>query len=236
LWGEYARLIGELRPRFVIVENVPGLLSLGMGRVLGDLSALGYDATWDCVPACAVGAPHRRDRVWVVAHSQSGGVRRRRSGPETQPAFLRQEIIAPDSIGDELRQQPRRSRRTGRQGEAVARDDGQARALADADKFARHEGRTGHAAEKPGRRNADRGRECEDLVANARREPTQVSASRRQPAIEVPTGTDRWEFEPDVGRVAHGVPARVDRLRALGNSVVPQIPEMIGRAILESVQ
>jgi len=71
LWREYARLIGELRPRFVIVENVPGLLNLGMGTVLGDLAAIGYDATWDCVPASAVGAPHRRDRVWIVAYSGS---------------------------------------------------------------------------------------------------------------------------------------------------------------------
>lgn len=70
LWREYARLIGELRPRFVIVENVPGLLNLGMGAVLGDLSSLGYDATWDCIPAAAVGAPHRRDRVWIVAYAK----------------------------------------------------------------------------------------------------------------------------------------------------------------------
>lgn len=70
LWSEYARLIGELRPRVVIVENVPGLLSLGMGAVLGDLAALGYDAVWDCIPASAVGAPHRRDRVWCIAVPQ----------------------------------------------------------------------------------------------------------------------------------------------------------------------
>jgi DNA (cytosine-5)-methyltransferase 1 len=73
LWSEYGRLIGELRPRFVIVENVPGLLSLGMGTVLGDLSALRYDAVWDCVPASAVGAPHRRDRMWLVAYSNGQG-------------------------------------------------------------------------------------------------------------------------------------------------------------------
>ena len=70
LWREYARLIGELRPRFVIVENVPGLLNLGMGAVLGDLASLGYDATWDCIPASAVGAPHRRDRVWIIANAR----------------------------------------------------------------------------------------------------------------------------------------------------------------------
>jgi site-specific DNA-cytosine methylase len=68
LWGEYARLIRELRPRYVVVENVSALLARGLGRVLGDLAACGYDAEWDCIPASAVGAPHRRDRVWLVAY------------------------------------------------------------------------------------------------------------------------------------------------------------------------
>ena len=69
LWRQYARLIGELRPRYVIVENVSALLGRGLGRVLGDLAALGYDAEWHCIPASAVGAPHQRDRVWIVAYS-----------------------------------------------------------------------------------------------------------------------------------------------------------------------
>jgi DNA (cytosine-5)-methyltransferase 1 len=69
LWFEYARIISELRPRFVVVENVPALLTRGMDIVLGELAALGYDAWWDCIPAQAVGAPHRRDRVFVVAHA-----------------------------------------------------------------------------------------------------------------------------------------------------------------------
>lgn len=69
LWEEYRRIIGEVRPQFIIVENVASLLGLGMGTVLGDLSALRYDAVWDCIPASAVGAPHSRDRVWIVAHS-----------------------------------------------------------------------------------------------------------------------------------------------------------------------
>src|SRR5688572_4450644 len=70
LWSEYARLIGEIRPRFVIVENVSALLSRGLGRVLGDLAALGYDAEWHCIPASAVGAPHIRDRIWIIAYPQ----------------------------------------------------------------------------------------------------------------------------------------------------------------------
>jgi DNA (cytosine-5)-methyltransferase 1 len=68
LWAEYARVIRALRPRFVLVENVAALLDRGMGRVLGDLAACGYDAEWDCLPAAAVGAPHRRERLFLVAY------------------------------------------------------------------------------------------------------------------------------------------------------------------------
>ena len=68
LWSEIARLVGELRPDFVLVENSSALLGRGLGRVLGDLAALGYDAEWHCIPASALGAPHQRDRVWIVAY------------------------------------------------------------------------------------------------------------------------------------------------------------------------
>jgi DNA (cytosine-5)-methyltransferase 1 len=69
LWRHFARLIGEIRPRFAIVENVADLTVRGLGRVLGDLAALGYDAEWHCIPASAVGAPHPRDRIWIVAYT-----------------------------------------------------------------------------------------------------------------------------------------------------------------------
>jgi DNA (cytosine-5)-methyltransferase 1 len=68
LWRDFARLVGELRPRYVVVENSAALLVRGMGRVVGDLAALGYDAEWDVVSACAVGAPHTRERVFLVAY------------------------------------------------------------------------------------------------------------------------------------------------------------------------
>ena len=170
LWGEYRRLIGELRPRFVIVENVPGLLSLGMGTVLGDLAALGYDATWDCIPASAVGAPHRRDRVWIVAHN-------------TNAATVQRTAV----IGDESH-----------------RDHERNQVVADTDIIARDERRKGDAAEVSRGRHADRSG----------------------------IGADWWIVEPDVGRVADGVPSRVDRLKGLGNAVVPQVAEAIGRAIM----
>ena len=72
LWSEFARLIGELRPRYVLIENVSGLLAnKPMRRVLGDLSALGLDAEWKVLSACRFGAPHTRERVFIVAYSKS---------------------------------------------------------------------------------------------------------------------------------------------------------------------
>lgn len=68
LWREMFRLVCELRPRFVIVENTTGLLERGMGRVLGDLASVGFDAEWSVLSACAVGAPHPRERVFIVAY------------------------------------------------------------------------------------------------------------------------------------------------------------------------
>lgn len=73
LWPEFARVVRELRPRFVLVENVPGLLVRGMGDVLGDLAACGYDAEWQVLPAAAFGAPHRRERVFIVAYANGTG-------------------------------------------------------------------------------------------------------------------------------------------------------------------
>lgn len=71
LWVEMARIVREVRPRYVFVENSPALTARGLGRVLGDLSALGFDAKWGIVAASDVGAPHRRERIWIVAHANS---------------------------------------------------------------------------------------------------------------------------------------------------------------------
>jgi DNA (cytosine-5)-methyltransferase 1 len=91
LYGEVVRCLRVARPRVGILENVAALLARGMGTVLGDLAAIGYDAEWDCIPASALGAPHRRDRVFIVAHAKRGkwtGARRwtpERVGGEQQP-------------------------------------------------------------------------------------------------------------------------------------------------------
>jgi DNA (cytosine-5)-methyltransferase 1 len=73
LWAEFSRIVRHLRPRYVLVENTTGLLARGMGRVVGDLAASGYDTQWDCVPAAAVSAPHLRARLWILAHARSLG-------------------------------------------------------------------------------------------------------------------------------------------------------------------
>jgi DNA (cytosine-5)-methyltransferase 1 len=158
LWYEYARVVRILRPRYVLVENVAALLTRGLDAVLGTLATLGYDAEWHCVPAAYVGAPHIRDRVWILAHA----VRTER--------------------------EPRAGRRGIRQGDTDAAD-------------AEHDGRSSG----------------------------EVTGGPRSPISE----SSWWSTEPDVGRVAHGVPARVDRLRCLGNAVVPQVAQFIGRRLLE---
>ena len=73
MWVEMARIIGEVRPRFVFVENSPMLTSRGLGRVLGDLATLGFDAEWGVLGAADVGAPHQRDRIWIVGNSNDYG-------------------------------------------------------------------------------------------------------------------------------------------------------------------
>jgi DNA (cytosine-5)-methyltransferase 1 len=73
MWSHMARIIGEVQPRFVFVENSPVLTSRGLGTVLGDLAAMGYDAQWGVLGAIDAGAPHKRERIWIVANNQSGG-------------------------------------------------------------------------------------------------------------------------------------------------------------------
>lgn len=177
LWSEMLRVIRVVRPRIVVVENVAALLGRGMDRVLGDLSESGFDAAWSVLAASDFGAPHIRERVFLVGHAYGP----RRGSRPTQR-----------EIGAET-------------GKPVLAARGEA--LPDAGR---------ELLEVGGAWNGD---------------------GRRGTTLESCGGAGGWwATEPDVGRVAHGIPARVDRLRGLGNAVVPQVAEWIGRRIVEANQ
>ena len=107
LWREMARIIGEVRPRFAFVENSPMLTSRGLGRVLGDLAEMGFDARWGCISAAQIGAPHQRERIWICAWAGSEadpfGSNADRERPHTAQMHKRA-IQSGDQQGDELKQ------------------------------------------------------------------------------------------------------------------------------------
>jgi DNA (cytosine-5)-methyltransferase 1 len=191
LFRELVRAIRLVRPRFAILENVAALLGRGMGAVLGDLAEIGFDAEWHCIQAAEVGAPHKRDRVWIVAYAD-GERPAQPAGSERQSGVG--PVVCCEVLGD-----------AHRAGLAIGQ--------------------------------ADQDRQPFDASSAAERTGSRISHADGQspPRLAIPWGERReWVPEPDVGRVADGIPARVDRLRGLGNAVVPQIPELIGRAILAS--
>jgi len=88
LWWEFHRLIKEIKPKWVIAENVAALRSRGLDKVLSSLNEVGYDAEWHCIPASAVGAPHQRDRIWILAYPNNSGSRTSKYGfDENRKAF-----------------------------------------------------------------------------------------------------------------------------------------------------
>lgn len=148
LWSEVARLVRELRPAWVILENSPALLVRGFDVVLSDLAEIRYDAQWHCIPAAYAGAAHLRDRIWIVAYPMQVG-----------------SVTAP---------------------------------VGNLDWSLLYQAEWPEVADATGRHAS-------------------------------------WAPEPCLARVANGLPNIVDRRSSLGNAVVPQIPELIGRAILASL-
>ena len=178
LWPEMRRVIALARPAYVIGENVAGIISLALDDVLADLEGLRYAPRTFVVPACAVGARHRRDRVW---------------------------IIAADARGNGLQ-----GLSPGGDPESQAADDARSQAP---------------------------GISSEDDTDSLRRQRSQRGTARRMGGGEPISRNGAWTVtsEPLVRRGAHGIPRRMDRLRALGNAVVPQVVEEIGRAIMQQV-
>jgi DNA (cytosine-5)-methyltransferase 1 len=215
LWPEFVRIVRAARPRWVVAENVPGLLSIESGRTFGrilrDLAVCGYYVEWDTISAASVGALHPRNRVFIVGRMADPDV----DLPGIDPRTVQE---AEGNIS---------------RAEGGRLSDGCGQILEDP-----------HGV---GGRDLD-GRGGEDclggldptLGATAANAPPRsdhgpaTMAGRGGIFNEPPRGFDPyWQIEPDVGRVADGVPDRVDRVKRLGNAVVPQVARYIGERILE---
>lgn len=240
LWFEYARLIRELRPKYVLVENVPALRSRGLDRVLGDLAESGYDAEWQCLPASAFGAPHRRDRLFIVAYPKRELVRvesGRGSGQD------RPDTVFPsgDGVAGHVADAPGF---TERESTAETNSESDCREARD---------ESGSSCEHVA--DAQRGRHPSNLTEDPTGKKESGSTERRgesgprdttgarsaqSPVGGVVDGFSSgldghpWSGDWEVGvpRIASAVPSRVDRLRCLGNAVVPIAAEFVGRLIV----
>ena len=201
LWPEMLRVIRELAPRWIIGENVPGILRLAAADVVADLEREGYDVAVFDFEAAAVGAPHRRERIAFVGNSK-------RNGSFTYP----QRGIA-DENGDHITQRRNEAIKSAGAG---GRNDNETLAYSMRDRSSTgitdpQRGQEGQAAEFVNRsQTLGNSYESDCRGHNGRWQPSGF-AERRW-----------WSVEPDVGRVAHGIPNRVDRLKCLGNAVVPQ--------------
>jgi DNA (cytosine-5)-methyltransferase 1 len=334
LYREVIRAIRLVRPRWAVLENVAALLSRGLGTVLGDMAKIGYDAEWHCIPASAVGAPHRRDRIWIVANpggEQHEGCRAPLSGSLAAQLFGANNVADAESQrGDESGFGAESSgwskSANGREEMADSECIGQSgpwKPIVSSYSETIGEGEAGNAfhggignqwAVEPdvgrvahgfsqkldGALNAEElnsevgaaFKPSHDLLSGLRGDPRPTKASSRlfkagaggdpmqampftggsagrsseseagealqglredvstqsqqeaqhmQPTVsfdawpyECDEAVGAWAWEPNVPRVASGVKQRVDRLAELGNAVVPQIPQMIGYAILEA--
>ena len=200
LWPDMLRVVADLRPAWVVGENVAGIVSMALDTVLADLEAQGYEAGAYILPACGVDAPHRRYRVAIVAHTYSIG--------------------SASGIADSARREKRYAEEFIDNGADVADTYGFGLCGQRTGKCNNHRKCDGKAQKQV------RWAELHEIVPSCEAVPDTKSAD-----VEgwMPIAGEEkrlaaggwWSIEPDVGRVAHGIPARVDRLKCLGNAVVP---------------
>ena len=245
LWPQTLTVLCDVRPRFALLENVPGLLSVNGGgyfaQILADLAESGFDARWCVLGADDVGAPHRRKRLWIVAHSSSiwsqigrtyqadaeiGGTgknyisgsgiydRRQSDAKENEDVAHSQSESGDGSYDDG-------GISMGREQVSKSGNSGGANNVADSnsdgEKWYQHDDGQGGRTHQSGEELADSDSERGRLRETDRKDAEDAGQSPRR------SEHGYWDIEPDVGRVAHGVANRVDRLKAIGNGQVPAV-------------
>ena len=212
LWPAMFEIIRSCRPAWVLAENVAGHVSMGLDEVLSDLESEDYACQPIIVPACAVDAPHRRDRVWVIANANSN--RRsdgnKQKGKGTGKRRQKQFDVVQNGCVVYVANADRAGCKERRRTESVQSE------YVTAECGSEDVSDTNGSGEKPSWNDWGMGRV---------RKPIEDSGNH---------DFERWLPEPDVGRVAHGIPSRVDRLRGLGNAIVPQVAYEIIKAMLIS--
>lgn len=193
LWPEMLRIISDVRPRWVVGENVAGFVNLGLDNALSDLENQGYSCQSFLIPACGIGAPHQRYRVFIMGYSEH-------NGPSSSEVAGGPEEASPNCT--EGKNQASQPERAGQSCNSKNVADANVKRLPD------------------GGQPEIQKSQAEAVWQMAQSEPERCGGSW-------------WAIEPDVGRVANGVPGRVDRLRALGNAVVPQQIYPIFKAVME---
>jgi len=234
LWGQMARIVGEVRPRYVFVENSPLLVGRGLVRVLADLAEMGFDARWGVVGASDVGAPHRRERCWIVANAseQRYGVAEKTVCAGRNAAEFGGTVLA-DSNAQRSTARDADSQTGEERNASVAFNGGET--VADTDQHAWNERREGDAGQEPRGRDVDRGIEQPHAIGNTNgMRQLQPGRSEREEWGWIGDAS-WWLAEPDVGRVADGVAARVDRLKAIGNGQVPQCAAQAWRILTHNL-
>jgi len=207
MWPATADVLRQVRPRWALLENVPGLLAAShgyFGTVLGDLAEIGYDAEWTVLGAKDAGAPHKRDRLWILARLS-------------------------DAKRYELRDKPRGSCREDWKAAPKPRDDGEKEYVANTESLRRGQRRKPEAGAERG--PASRCSWWDEDPADVPEPESEQVGSSGQSWESSRQSKGTWSSQPRVGRVADGMANRIQRLRALGNGQVPAVAALAWRVL-----